>query len=86
MAELITITQVFVPLVTSDLLDIIYTGGSHLSQIFWEQENLSNLKHYPAYPIIIISLIIQRNLATKIWAKRESGLNTVWLKRDPPVI
>ena len=43
------------------------------------------LKHYLAYPIIIISLILQRNLATKIWAKRESGLTAVWLKRDPPV-
>ena len=27
------------------------------------------LKHYPVYPIIIISLIIQRNLVTKIRAK-----------------
>ena len=44
------------------------------------------LKHYPAYPIIIISLIIQRNLATKIWAKQESGLTTVRLKWDPPVV
>ena len=61
------------------------TGGSCLSQIFWEHENLVWLKHYLAYPIIIISLIIQRNLATKIWAKRESGLTTVWLKWDPPV-
>ena len=43
------------------------------------------LKHYPAYPIIIISLNIQRNLATKIWAKQESGLTAVRLKRDPPV-
>ena len=43
------------------------------------------LKHYPAYPIIITSLIIQRNLATKIRAKWESGLTTVRLKRDPPV-
>ena len=43
------------------------------------------LKHYPAYPITKISLIIQRNLATKIWAKQESGLTTVRLKRDPPV-
>ena len=24
-------------------------------------------------------------MATKIWAKRESGLTTVWLKWDPPV-
>ena len=43
------------------------------------------LKHYPAYPIIIISLIIQRNLAKKIWAKQESGLTAVRLKWDPPV-
>ena len=43
------------------------------------------LKHYPAYPIIINSLIIQRNLATKIWAKQESSLTAVWLKQDPPV-
>ena len=43
------------------------------------------LKHYPAYPIIIISLIIERNLATKIWAKWESGLTAVRLKQDPPV-
>ena len=44
------------------------------------------LNHYPAYPIIIISLIIQRNLATKIQAKQESGLTAVQLKWDPPVI
>ena len=44
------------------------------------------LKHYPAYPVIIISLITQRNLATKIRAKRESGLTAVRLKRDPPVL
>ena len=43
------------------------------------------LKHYPTYPIIIISLIMQRNLAKKIRAKRESSLTTVQLKRDPPV-
>ena len=43
------------------------------------------LKHYLAYPIIIINLIIQRNLATKSWAKWESSLTAVWLKRDPPV-
>ena len=63
-----------------------YTGGSRLSRIFWEHEKSVRLKHYPAYPITIISLIIQRNLATKIWAKRESSLTTVWLKRDPPVL
>ena len=44
------------------------------------------LKHYLAYPIIIISFIIQRNLAKKIRAKWESGLTAVWLKRDPPVL
>ena len=43
------------------------------------------LKHYLAYPVIIISLIMQRNLAKKIWAKQESGLTAVQLKRDPPV-
>ena len=43
------------------------------------------LVHYLAYLIIIISLIIQRNLATKIQAKWESSLTTVWLKWDPPV-
>ena len=43
------------------------------------------LKHYLAYPIIIISLIIQRNLATKIRVKWESGLTAVRLKQDPPV-
>ena len=44
------------------------------------------LKHYLAYPIIIISLIIEKNLAAKIWAKWEYGLTTVWLKWDPPVL
>ena len=45
----------------------------------------AQLKHYLAYPIIIISLIIQKNLATKIWVKWESSLTAVWLKWDPPV-
>ena len=44
------------------------------------------LKHYPAYPFTIISLIMQKNLAKKIRAKRESGLTAVRLKRDPPVL
>ena len=44
------------------------------------------LKHYVAYQIIIISLIIHRNLATKTWAKWESGLTAVWLKWNPPVV
>ena len=29
---------------------------------------------------------MQRNLATKIQAKRESGLTAVRLKQDPPVL
>ena len=29
---------------------------------------------------------MQRNLATKIWAKRESSLTAVRLKQDPPVL
>ena len=29
---------------------------------------------------------MQRNLATKIWAKWESSLTTVQLKQDPPVL
>ena len=41
------------------------------------------LKHYPAYPITIIILIIQRNLATKIRAKWESSLTAVRLKQGP---
>ena len=43
----------------------VYTGGSRLRRIFWEHEKSVRLKHYPAYPIIIISLIMQRNLAQK---------------------
>ena len=62
------------------------TGGSHLSRIFLGAWKSVRLKHYPAYPVIIISLIIQRNLATKIQAKWESSLTAVWLKRDPPVV
>ena len=33
-------------------------GGSHLSQIFWSMK-ICRLKHNPAHPIIIISLIMQ---------------------------
>ena len=60
------------------------TGGFRLSRIFWEHENLSGL--------IIIRLIQYYNkfnntkkFGNKIRAKRESGLTTVRLKRDPPV-
>ena len=44
------------------------------------------LKCNVAYPIIIKSLIIQGCFGKKIWAKWESGLTTVQLKWDPPVI
>ena len=63
----------------------ISTGGSRLSRIFWEHENLSSLSIIRLIQIIIISLIIQRNLATKIRAKQESSLTAVRLKWDPPV-
>ena len=47
-------------------LSFANTGGSHLSQIFWEHENTTVwLKHNLAYPIIIISLIIKGILAKK---------------------
>ena len=61
------------------------TGGSRLSPDFLGALKSVWLNHYPAYPIIIISLIIQRNLATKIQDKWESGLTAVWLKWDSPV-
>ena len=61
-----------------------YTGGSHLSRIFWEHENQSSL--------LVIWLIynkLYRKKETKfwkkIWAKWESGLTVVQLKQDPPV-
>ena len=62
-----------------------YTGGSHLSQIFWEHENQSSL-----LVIQLIYIKLYRKKETKfwrkkIWAKGESGLTTVWLKWDPPV-
>ena len=66
------------------IFNSLYTGRSHLSWIFGSMKSVW-LKHYLAYPIIIISLIIQRNLATKIQAKQESGLTAVWFKWDPPV-
>ena len=62
-----------------------YTGGSCLSQIFWEHENQSGL-----LVIRLIYIKLYRKKETKfwkkkIWAKRESGLTAVWLKQDPPV-
>ena len=36
------------------------TGGSHLSRIFWEHENLSSLKSNPAYPAIFSLVYIEK--------------------------
>ena len=65
--------------------DMCSTGGVPLKPDFLGAWKSVRLKHYPAYSVIIISLIMQRNLATKIRAKQESSLTTVWLKWDPPV-
>ena len=61
------------------------TGGSYLSQIFWEHETLSGL--------LVIWLIYiklykekEKKIWQKIWAKWESGLTDVQLKWDPPVM
>ena len=60
------------------------TGGSHLSQIFWEHENLSGLS-----VIWHINIKLYKEKEKEFWqkiqAKQESGLTTVWLKWDPPV-
>ena len=64
----------------------VSTGGSRLSWIFWEHENLSGLSIIRLIQLLLISLIRQRNLAEKIQAKRESSLTTVRLKWDPPVL
>ena len=62
-----------------------HTGGSRLSQIFWEHENQSSL-----LVIRLIYIKLYRKKETKFWRKKirakwESGLTTVWLKWDPPV-
>ena len=64
------------------------TGGSRLSQIFWEHENQSSLL---VIQLIYIKLYrkLYRKKETKfwkkIWAKQESGLTAVQFKWDPPV-
>ena len=61
------------------------TGGSHLSQIFWEHENQSSLL---VIWLIYIKLYRKKGnqiLEKKIRAKWESSLTAVWLKWDPPV-
>ena len=61
-----------------------YTGGSCLSWIFGEHENLSDLS---VIWLIYIKLYRkkEKKIWQKIWAKWESSLTTVWLKWDPPV-
>ena len=63
------------------------TGGSHLSRIFWEHENLSGLR---------VIWLIQSYFHWFIWkiylgkksglTRNESSLTDVWLKWDPPVV
>ena len=60
------------------------TGGSCLSQIFWEHENLSGLSVIQIIITIYIKLCKEKDWE-KIWAKWESGLTAVELKQDPPV-
>ena len=47
----------------------ICTGGSHLSRIFWEHENLSGLSI-----IQLIYIKLYRKKETKFW-KKKSGLS-----------
>ena len=59
------------------------TGGSHLSQIFWEHENLSSLS---VIWLIYIKYTMKRKKNwQKIQAKQESRLTAVQLKWDLPV-
>ena len=61
------------------------TGGSYLRWIFWEHENLSGLS-----VLIYIKLYKEKEKNKQFWqkilAKQESGLTTVWLQQDPPVL
>ena len=61
------------------------TGGSCLSWIFWEHENLSGLS---VIWLIYIKLYNKKEtkFCQKIRAKWESGLSAVQLKWDPPVV
>ena len=62
---------------------ISVTGGSCLSWIFWEHENLSCLS---VIWLIYIKLYRKKGKNwQKIWAKQDSGLTAVWLKWDPHV-
>ena len=60
------------------------TGGSCLSQIFWEHENLSGLS-----VIWLFTLNYTRKRKKYFWpkfqAQQKSGLTAVWLKWDPHV-
>ena len=68
------ILQALVKLVQVEILELITcsatgTGGSRLSQIFWEHENLSGLSI-----IRLIYIKLYRKKETKFW-KRKSGLS-----------
>ena len=57
-----------------------YTGGSCLSQSFWEHEILSGLSG-----IQLIYIKLYKEKEKEIQAKQESGLTAVRLKWDLPV-
>ena len=63
----------------------LYTGGSCLSQIFWDHENLSGLS---VIWLVYIKLIQGKGKKNwqKIWARQEFDLTVVQLKQDPPVV
>ena len=69
---------------SSDHLEILYRWVQ-LKPDFLGAGKSVLLRCNLAYPIIILSLIIQGNLVRKIWAKWESSLTAVQLKWDPPV-
>ena len=51
------------------------TGGSRLSQIFWEHENQSGL-----LVIWLIYIKLYRKMENKFW-KKNPGLADIWLNR-----
>ena len=64
----------------------ILSNNNWISQIMLKPDRFScSQKIWLKWDPLVISLIIQRNMATKIRAKRESSLTAVRLKRDPPV-
>ena len=66
----------------SNCQEISYTGGSRLSQIFGEHENLPSLS---VIQLIYIKLYKEKEKKNrqKIWAKWESAFTAVRFKWDP---